>query len=338
LHLDVDITSPHRYYNAHNAATGGLDPSVGYLTEDIAKWKAEIPDKIILYGEAGVQNPYNYDPEGYRIWLWTSLFNEAGLIFWNTSYKKTFASNQYMGPEERAFSKIFAGYIEDFDGAARPVEVGLSRPEAVRAYALTSEREAAIYFQSRDFTTRVSGVDVMIDVPRDGVEAEWFDPATGNMLGHFPVGRDAQRLRIPDFSVDLVLRIRAAGSVCTDPPGIPAGFAAPCPVLTVTPSQAAPSGELMISASAPAGAESNILSTFYLFNAGKWLPVAVPGAMGWCNGSCSATLPAGTLKQLTPGSHAVSSWDWTWNGHCWVGPGSNACGQGNWRYQTFTIQ
>jgi hypothetical protein len=77
LGLDVDITSPHRYFNAYNASLGGLDPGVGYLADDITKWKSAIPNKPVLYGEAGIQNPYNYDPLGYRIWLWTAFFNEA---------------------------------------------------------------------------------------------------------------------------------------------------------------------------------------------------------------------------------------------------------------------
>ena len=341
MNLDVDITSPHRYFNAYSAKLGGLDPGAGYLADDIAKWKTAVPNKPILYGEAGIQNPYNYDPLGYRIWLWTGFFNESGLIFWNTVYEKTYKSNQYIGPEERAFSRIHANYIADFDGAAGPVEVALSKPSAFRAYALAGANEAGVYFLSWDFSSALSGQTVTLNVPADGMQGEWFDPSTGNVLSMFPVARGTQTLPIPAFTIDLVLRIRGASTQpggCTNPQTIPAGFTAPCPVLEVTPAQASSSGTLTISASSPAGAAARVLSNFYVFDAGQWIPVSVPGARGWCSGECSVTLPAGSLQMLTPGAHAVTSWEWTWNGACWVGPGSNVCNQGSWRYQTFTVQ
>jgi Domain of unknown function (DUF5060) len=341
MNLDVDITSPHRYFNAYNASLGGLDPGAGYLADDIAKWKAAIPNKPIVYGEAGIQDPYNYDPTGYRIWLWTGFFNEAGLIFWNTSYEKTYVTNQYLGSEERAFSRIHSGYVADFDGAAAAADVTVSKPSALRAYALAGANDVAVYFLSWNFTSALSGETVMLNFPADGMQGEWFDPSTGNVLSTFPIARGTQTLTIPSFMIDLVLRLRGSGqssSGCTNPQTIPSGFTAPCPVLEVTPSQASASGALTISASSPAGAAARVLSTFYLFDAGQWIPVTVPGAPGWCSAGCSVTLPAGSLTALSPGSYAVSSWEWTWNGSCWVGPGSNGCNQGSWRYQTFTVR
>jgi hypothetical protein len=336
LNLDVDITSPHRYYNAYNPSLGGLDPAVGYLADTIAQWKGQIPNKPILFGEAGIQDPYNYDPLGYRIWLWTAFFNEGGLMFWNTSYKKTFATNQYMGPEERGFSKFHSDFIADFDAAARPVNVAVTPSSQARAYALSSPAELGVYFLSWNFNSTVSGATVTLNVPSAGMQAEWYDPATGALVGQSAVAQGTQTLPIPNFLVDIVLRIRAAAAACVNPPSIPQGFAAPCPALTVTPPAASFSGGLTIS-SAPSLRPAWVLPQFYIFDSGRWLPAPVPGWTSWCFGGCSLTLPAAALRQLAPGSHAVASWDWSWNGACWVGPGG-ACGQGNWRYQTFTVQ
>ena len=121
--------------------------------------------------------------------------------------------------------------------------------------------------------------------------------------------------------MDILLRLRTA---CVDPSSIPAGFAAPCPVLTATPAA--------VTAAAPDGVVALILPTFFVFDSGQWQAIPVRGVNGWCFRACSAALP-----HLAPGVHGVASWDWSWNGSCWVGPGSSTCGQGNWRYQTVTI-
>lgn len=77
--------------------------------------------------------PYtNYNPERYRIFIWTAMFNEAALVFWHTGYTTVYesgAGNMFIGPEERGFSRIVSWFIADFDPLVRPVSVTLT-PQA----------------------------------------------------------------------------------------------------------------------------------------------------------------------------------------------------------------
>ena len=341
MNLDVDITSPHRYYNAYNAKLGGLDPGVGYLADDISKWKTAAPNKPILYGEAGIQNPYNYNPPGYRIWLWTGFFNEGGLIFWNTVYQKTYKSNQYIGPEERAFSRIHANYIADFDGAAGPVEVTVSKPSALRAYALAGAHEVGVYFLSWDFTSALAGQTVTLNVPADGMQGEWFDPSTGNVLSTFP-GRAGHA--DPAHS-RLHRRLGPAHPRCWHAAGrLHESDKHP---LRIHGSLSGARGLAVAGVVFGTAVDLRIVARrigcarpleFLRLRCRRVDPRLCSGRPRLVLGRCSVTLPAGSLRSLTPGSHAVTSWEWTWNGSCWVGPGSNVCNQGSWRYQTFTIR
>jgi PKD repeat protein len=53
---------------------------------------------------------------------------------------------------------------------------------------------------------------VTLDIPERGMEGLWLDPFTGRVLQKFTADSGPQTLTIPDFQVDIALRIRAAGS------------------------------------------------------------------------------------------------------------------------------
>ncbi|MCK4794705.1 MAG: DNRLRE domain-containing protein [Desulfobacteraceae bacterium] len=207
----IEINSPHRYNGNDTRDIHRL------LAGSINNMKAAY-FKPVLYGEFGNSYPpyTNYDPERYRIFIWTAMFNEAALVFWHTGYAKNYqsgAGNMFIGPEERAFLRIFSYFTIDFDALAMPIPVALSPSVEIYASALGSGQDISIYFtHSTSHTTTLSGATVTLDIPDDGMQGLWLDPSTGNMLQTFTVNSSSQTLTIPDFHVDIALRIRGAGS------------------------------------------------------------------------------------------------------------------------------
>ncbi len=207
----IEINSPHRYDRNNTLDIHRL------LAGSINNLKAAHA-KPVLYGEFGNSYPpyTNYDPERYRIFLWTAMFNEAALVFWHTGYAKNYqsgAGNMFIGPEERAFSRIFSSFIVDFDALARPISVALSPLDEIYASALGSSEDIGIYFtHTASHTTTLSGATVTLGIPDDGMQGLWLDPFTGNVLQNFTVDSGGRTLTIPDFQVDIALRIRRAGS------------------------------------------------------------------------------------------------------------------------------
>jgi len=121
---------------------------------------------------------------------------------------------------------------------------------------------------------------------------------------------------------------------CTNPT-INSNFTAPCPYFS-TQSAASP----VIFFQPSASPRMYIFNKLYIYKDGGWQPFTI-GASKWltsANASASGyTIPA-TIT-LTPGqSYYIASWDWRWNGSCWLGPDSTACGQGKWRLQNFKAE
>jgi len=207
----IEINSPHRYNGNDTRDIHRL------LASNIRSRKAAY-FKPALYGEFGNSYPpyTNYDPERYRIFIWTAMFNEAALVFWHTGYAKNYqsgAGNMFIGPEERAFSRILSWFTIDFDALAMPIPVALSPSVEIYASALGSGQDIGIYFtHSTSYTTTLSGATVTLDIPDDGMQGLWLDPSMGNVLQTFTVNSGSQTLTIPDFRVDIALRIRGAGS------------------------------------------------------------------------------------------------------------------------------
>jgi len=207
----IEINSPHRYngndtLDIHRQLAGSINNmKAAYF-------------KPVLYGEFGNSYPpyTNYDPERYRIFIWTAMFNEAAPVFWHTGYAKNYqsgAGNMFIGPEERAFSRIFSWFTIDFDALAVPISFALSPSDEIYASGLGSDQDIGIYFTHRtSHTTTLSGATVTLDIPDDGMQGLWLDPSTGNVLQTFTVNSGSQTLTIPDFRVDIALRIRGGGS------------------------------------------------------------------------------------------------------------------------------
>lgn len=205
----IELTSPHEYNGVNTLSIDSV------LAGEINNWKTQYA-KPVLFGEFGNRVPYtNYDPQRYRIFIWTAMFNEGGVLFWHSGFAKGWkgmswgGSSMYIGPEERAFSMILSNFTMDFDPLARPISVGLNPMSEIRAHALGSSEDIGIYFtHTASHTAKISRATVTVDIPEDGMKGLWCDPSTGKTLESFVVDSGSQTLVIPAFQADIALRIR----------------------------------------------------------------------------------------------------------------------------------
>ncbi|MBC8094506.1 MAG: DUF5060 domain-containing protein, partial [Akkermansiaceae bacterium] len=206
----------HPYSGATNLT---LDQN--YISPGFNGLKSSYPTKPIFLGECGNKAPYgNYDPERYRIGIWTALTNEAGMIYWLRIDTKipnpvagTGLTNMYIGPEERAMSKIFANFTSGLDPLVVPLTV-TTTPSNIRKYLLGSNQDIVGYFLHTDsHSTALSNGQVTLTIPVNGMQGQWIDPVTGTTLQTFTADAGSRTLSIPSFPCDVALRIRSASSV-----------------------------------------------------------------------------------------------------------------------------
>jgi len=165
-------------------------------------------NKPIVYGEWG-SNGNNSDPLSslrMRLTAWTAFFNEASLIFWNTTDITLYPLNIYLGPEEKGYIQVFQSYIKNFP-AAQPSVITTNNPNLVKGYALSSPDIYGAYFHAyTNHTTPTSNITITIDVPKTGT-ATWVNPSTGAVLGTQNVSAGERTLNIPSFLIDVALKI-----------------------------------------------------------------------------------------------------------------------------------
>jgi pectate lyase-like protein len=131
-------------------------------------------------------------------------------------------------------------------------------------------------------------------------------------------------------------------AACSNPSPLPSGYAAPCPVFSVSPAAVTQSGFLGLTATPVAGATDYIYTTAYYAKGSTWLPVTLTGnnaAPSYSTALATGSLTASILSTLTPGTNYVVLWDWLWDAQaqCYKGPGLNQCNTGTWRLQTFGL-
>jgi hypothetical protein len=204
----IDIISPH-WYTKENEFESDL------ATMDqinAARGHANVT-KPIIFGEQG-NSEQNWDERSalrMRIRSWTAFFNEAVLIFWNTSCCKDsqggVASNIYLGPEERGYIKVLQDFVRGLDPGIARAEIEISDPARVRGYSLSAPTVYVAYLHAyTDHTNPTSGISVTVDSPMAGT-AMWIDPSTGAVLGTVGVSAGRQTLQVPAFTTDVALMI-----------------------------------------------------------------------------------------------------------------------------------
>jgi hypothetical protein len=180
------------------------------------KWKAHGKPVIVAeQGNAGM----NWDPRSairMRIRLWTTLFEDIGFIFWNTSWAKNGvnngvvtpdkASNIYLGPEERGYTQVLRQASSRLASDAQPLPVTVSEPAKVRAAGFHSSTASLIYLHH--FASHSEDVrKLRITFPAKAGAATWINPANGHRTPAGSLRPGDATLEVPPFQIDLALLI-----------------------------------------------------------------------------------------------------------------------------------
>jgi hypothetical protein len=143
-----------------------------------------------------------------RMYAWTAFLTGLVDVYWNTTFSRTckcVPGNMYLGAEERGYiavlQKLSAGV------PANSELLALQLPDKVTGYALTSPTTFLAYLYRPLGTTVKTTSQFGVDVPVNGT-LTFFDPATGNSLGHFPVKAGKQLFKTPPYVQDVVISIR----------------------------------------------------------------------------------------------------------------------------------
>jgi hypothetical protein len=207
---EIGINTPH-WYESERESESDLR-----VRQQAEQWKAF--RKPVLVGEHG-NTGMNWDPksaERMRVRLWTALFQEIALVLWNTSwskygifqgrYRPGAAANIYLGPQERGYTRILSQFSSRLGDGLEMVPVETSAPDRVRAYALASGRQAAVYLHRfADRTAAVSDLRIRLPGPSAKLSGEWLDPATGRTIAAVTLDGTGEPIPVPPFRADLAL-------------------------------------------------------------------------------------------------------------------------------------
>jgi hypothetical protein len=157
-----------------------------------------------------------------RIRNWTAMFNEIAFIFWNTSYARDgHYMNIWLGPQERQYVRAMQDFAYRLDKDVRMHTVSVSRPDAVRGYALASERKAGVYLHHfKDHTKPAEGIRVTVDLP-GGTKGYWYHPEDASIIQIVNIVAGMNQLDVPPFTVDIALLVTSDGAPDIDHDGQP---------------------------------------------------------------------------------------------------------------------
>src|SRR5438309_8146453 len=159
-----------------------------------------------------------------------------------------------------------------------------------------------------------------------------------NLKKSFLMGGAAASAALVASAFFSILAVQAA---CSNPATIPTGFAAPCPVFSLSATTVTQAQTLTLSATPQAGT-NYIYTTAYVSQGTAWNPYTLSGNNAYPSYSSaltSLTLSSTQLSALSLGTHYAVVWDWLWDATagCYKGPGLNQCNTGAWRVQSFSV-
>lgn len=197
----IDITSPH-WYETEDLSTS--DITTTNKIKEYIKWR-----KPIVFGEQG--NKYiNWDEQSgirMRVRMWTAFFNEAALIFWNSSGTKSYTSqknaNIYIGEAERKYSRVFSDFILQASANISKLPIQTTNAET-RAYALQTNTSTLVYI-FHFANTQNAATNISFNLPRRA-SVSWIDPENGAILKTLSLPPGYHSLYSPVFAVDIALK------------------------------------------------------------------------------------------------------------------------------------
>ena len=223
----IEINAPHWYQREDELK------SDAETTARAEKWKKH--NKPVVVGEQGNwidrKNPPapgvggvwdNRSALRMRIRNWTAFFNEIAFVFWNTSYARDGHNmNIWLGPKEREYVRAMQDFAYRLDKDVVVVPVEVSRPHAVRAYALASKERAGVYLHHfEDHQKPMRGASITFDVPKKA-EGYWYSPENAAILQTVELTEGSNTIEVPEFMVDIALLITPDGPPDIDGDGIP---------------------------------------------------------------------------------------------------------------------
>ena len=203
---NLDYLSVH-WYNPHSTDPGYLSNQIAYLNQKHLDQK-----KAILISEFGFKN-FSYSPnsaESMRLLSWLSTFQNMGLIFWtqgqNGIYQNPDNANIYLGPIERSYLSILSNFLPKDMLVPVENELFLLKDLHTQVYYLKNNDYILAYLLKID-QSKEQGGSLHLDLDRDA-KLEWVDPKTGAVIEEKILKSGEQIILIPNFNVDLAMKIR----------------------------------------------------------------------------------------------------------------------------------
>lgn len=214
---EAEFTSPHGY------ALESEFSSDTYVTGVNATYTPL--NKPILWGESG-NDVINYDATSdvrMRIRLYAAFFSDGHLLFWNASSKTGITgapANQYIGQTARNYVRHHQNYTNNFP-AATSGTLTTSDAGNLRGYRLSAATMFGAYIHCFGSHTVTQTAKTVTIAPTFAGTAQWVNPATGANVGaSFATISGSQTITIPDFTIDITLKIvpSGGGGLDTTPP------------------------------------------------------------------------------------------------------------------------
>lgn len=140
-------------------------------------------------------------------------------------------NNVYYSAEDRKYMRIHQAFASDVPASTQRGAVKTSSLTMIRGYQLSDARMLCQYLvhktdQSIVVTGQVDTVTPAFDTGR----GFWMSPSTGDTLAAFTTGAGTQAIPIPDFNVDIALKIVSATAPAVQKrPAAPAIEVMACP-------------------------------------------------------------------------------------------------------------
>lgn len=198
---EIDFATPHWY------ETEPLEQSDLATIHEIEKYTAW--NKPVLFGEQGNQFANWDDQSGarMRVRLWTAFFNNASLVFWNSSgtknYKHQKNANLYIGEDERRYIKTFQQLTHNFKSGRVQATLSIHTP-GIRYYTSRNETIDVIYlFHFRDPKNNISAQFSLYSESSKTIQ--YVNPENGTIINTDTLTSGWNTLSTPEFACDLII-------------------------------------------------------------------------------------------------------------------------------------